>query len=177
VTGECGNGTWAILVPNLSASTQEYIDYSIGTAGMGNQCVAEYKLRAKDLVGNLSDYSATVEIDFSNIWFRPALAGGATEQINRPTTFAFHPAYPNPFNPSTELRFDLPEPGGVMITVLDVLGREVARIAEGTYDHGYHSVTWNARDLASGVYFALFTVSDANGATSFSHITKLLLAK
>jgi hypothetical protein len=177
VTGECGNGTWVLLVQNVSASTQAYTDYSIGTAGMGNQCVAQYKLRAKDLAGNLSDYSATVEIDFSNIWFRPALAGGTTEEINKPTTFAFHPAYPNPFNPSTELRFDLPEPGVVMITVFDVLGREVARIAEGTYDHGYHSVTWKSRDLASGVYFARFTVTDQQGAMMFTKVRKLLLAR
>ena len=43
-----------------------------------------------------------------------------------PTEFALHPAYPNPFNPSTTLRFDLPEAAQVYLVVYDLLGREVA---------------------------------------------------
>ena len=69
-----------------------------------------------------------------------------------PTSFALHAAYPNPFNPSAEIEFDLPEASDVRLIVYDVMGREVARLAEGPMPAGSHRVRFEAAGLPSGVY-------------------------
>jgi len=69
-----------------------------------------------------------------------------------PEAFTLHAAYPNPFNPTTEIRFDLPEATQVRLTVYDALGREVERLLDGPMQAATHTVTFDAADLPSGVY-------------------------
>ncbi len=95
----------------------------------------------------------------------------------RPRVYSLDQNYPNPFNPSTTINFDLPEPSHVSLVVYDVLGRKVAEIANGLHEAGYHSATWNASDVASGVYFARFTATDVSGNLKLSKVNKLLLTK
>jgi len=101
----------------------------------------------------------------------------ASTKADMPTTVALLRNYPNPFNPATTFKFDLPEPSIVSLVVYDVLGRKVAELLNASRDAGHHSVTWNAKDVASGVYFARFTVTDAIGNAKLSKVNKLLLAK
>lgn len=61
--------------------------------------------------------------------------------------------YPNPFNPSTTLRFTIPNTGHVTVEVVNVLGQKIATLVNGQLDKGYHDVPFNAASLASGVYF------------------------
>jgi hypothetical protein len=70
-----------------------------------------------------------------------------------PHVFELAALYPNPFNPSTEVRFSLPMDGHVKLAAYDIRGQEVAMIFEGSQTVGQHSYTWNASDLASGVYY------------------------
>ncbi|MCL4511420.1 MAG: T9SS type A sorting domain-containing protein [Bacteroidetes bacterium] len=79
--------------------------------------------------------------------------------------------YPNPFNPSTQIRFSLSKPSHVKLAVYDMLGREVARLADEEMDAGYHSVTWNARNVSSGVY--IYKLS----AGSFVQVKRMILMK
>ncbi len=60
--------------------------------------------------------------------------------------------YPNPFNPATQIQFDLPAASDIRLTVFDLLGRQVQVLAEGHYPAGKHAVTFDATDLASGLY-------------------------
>lgn len=92
-------------------------------------------------------------------------------------TYQVHPNYPNPFNPSTQINFDLPEPSQILLVVYDVLGRKTVELARGPFEAGYHSLTWNATNFASGVYFARFTATDAQGKLKLSKVNKLLLTK
>jgi hypothetical protein len=94
-----------------------------------------------------------------------------------PDEFAFHSNFPNPFNPSTTINYDLPVAGNVSLVVYDVLGRMVVELASGQYEAGYHSVTWNASNAASGIYFARFTVSGAMGKAIYMKVNKLVLMK
>jgi hypothetical protein len=94
-----------------------------------------------------------------------------------PTSFVLEHAYPNPFNPTTTIRYQIPVPGLVEIVVFDMLGRQVAELAAGNYEPGYYSVQWNASSLASGVYVARMMVLDGAGNIAFRQTAKLLLAK
>jgi hypothetical protein len=76
-----------------------------------------------------------------------------------PSKLALHPAYPNPFNPTTSISVSLPVMSELKVAVFDVLGREVARLAEGRYSAGTHPLTFDGSKLASGVYFVQIEVS------------------
>lgn len=93
--------------------------------------------------------------------------------LEQPYVFALKPAYPNPFNPATQLAFTLPQAGKATLTVYDVLGREVARLVDGRMDAGRHTVTWDATGstVASGTYFCRLE-SDGQMA-----VQKLILLK
>lgn|GEM_PF-3101107 len=75
-----------------------------------------------------------------------------------PIGYALLPAYPNPFNPTTTIRFNVPEAGDVRLTVYDLLGRRVTRLLEAGVEPGLHTILWNGQDfsgqrVSSGVYF------------------------
>ena len=69
-----------------------------------------------------------------------------------PTHYALHAARPNPARGTATLRYDLPEPAQVALTVYDVLGREVARLVDGARQAGAHRETLDASVLPAGVY-------------------------
>ena len=79
------------------------------------------------------------------------------DEIELPNKFALHPAYPNPFNPMTHIRYDLPQASYVDLRIFDLTGREVRTLARG-FDHaGAKSVVWDAKDnhgrsVSAGVY-------------------------
>jgi len=85
--------------------------------------------------------------------------------------------YPNPFNPTTTIQFQLSETDRVTMKVYDILGREVCTLLDGEVkDAGYHAVVWNAQDdegksLPSGVYFIRLQTS------RLSEIHKTMLLK
>ena len=72
-----------------------------------------------------------------------------------PKEFALYQNFPNPFNPSTEIKFDLPKQSEVLIAVYDMLGREVARLVDGEIKAGSHAIKWNALNQTTGIYRAL----------------------
>jgi len=69
-----------------------------------------------------------------------------------PLTTRLHANYPNPFNPSTILSFDLHESGRVRVSIYDALGRRIAILTDTRMDAGRHELTWDAARLASGMY-------------------------
>jgi hypothetical protein len=81
----------------------------------------------------------------------------STEGKGIPTAFALHENYPNPFNPTTTLRFDLPEITDVTLTIYNMLGQRVRTFNMNDTPAGYHSIKWNATNdygeqVGAGVY-------------------------
>lgn len=68
--------------------------------------------------------------------------------------------YPNPFNPTTLIKYQIPEAGFVKLIVYDLLGKEISVLVNETEKSGYHSVEFNARNLPSGVYIYTLQVND-----------------
>jgi hypothetical protein len=74
-----------------------------------------------------------------------------------PVTFALHQNFPNPFNPITTLRYDLPSDALVTLSIYDMLGREITQLVNTTQKAGFKSVQWDAKDnmgrpVSAGVY-------------------------
>jgi len=74
------------------------------------------------------------------------------EQI-KTTRFYLYPAYPNPFNPETTIRFSVSEPSHVVLIVFDLLGRTITQLANNRFLPGLYQVKFDATGLASGIYF------------------------
>ena len=79
----------------------------------------------------------------------------STKDGNRkiPSSFAIAQNFPNPFNPSTTILFDVPIDNDVTIEVFDLLGRRVAAVVNEFVFAGEHSVMFDASRLSSGIYF------------------------
>jgi hypothetical protein len=108
------------------------------------------------------------------------MVGIAGNNSELPREFKLYNNYPNPFNPVTKIKFDLPKSNltlseakglNVLLKVYDVLGREVSRIIDGELQPGRYEIDFNATNLPSGVYFYKL-VSD-----SFSDVKRMILIK
>jgi hypothetical protein len=143
VTFLAGNGT------SSASHAYQYIDT---VAGEGTYL---YRLKQIDNDGTYK-YSSETEVTLTSI-----------------KSFALLGNYPNPFNPSTIIRYQLPQASHVSLKVYNILGREVASLVNDVQDAGDYSVQFNTSKwrLASGVYF--YTLQAGN----FSKTQKLLLVK
>ena len=93
-----------------------------------------------------------------------------------PNEFVLHGNYPNPFNPTTTIRYEIATPGTVSLTVYNVLGQQVAELVSGSQREGVYEVRWDGTDAsgriaASGVYLYRLTL---DGRQSESRVMTLL---
>jgi DNA/RNA endonuclease YhcR with UshA esterase domain len=79
--------------------------------------------------------------------------------VELPTVFKMDSAYPNPFNAMATISVALPEAADLSVTVFNVTGQQVAELANGQFNAGQHNLTFDASNLASGLYFIRATVS------------------
>jgi len=106
-----------------------------------------------------------------------------------PLAHALYQNYPNPFNPTTTISYQLPTQSHVTLKIFNVLGREIATLVNAEQAAGYKSVTWNATNIPSGMYFYRLSVvltaqrdlvptDGRNGqAGTYTETKKLLLIK
>ncbi|HPO56284.1 MAG TPA: T9SS type A sorting domain-containing protein [Ignavibacteriaceae bacterium] len=80
------------------------------------------------------------------------LPSDVNEIALNPNDFYLGQNFPNPFNPSTVIKYQIPESGYVTLKVFDLLGKEVATLVNGEQELGMHTVNFDAKDLTSGVY-------------------------
>lgn len=93
------------------------------------------------------------------------------EEESIPTEYVLSQNFPNPFNPSTNIRFSLPRTSHVRLTIYDVLGKEITTLVNNELAAGTHTLAWNASNLASGIY--LYKIE----ADNFNKVNKMLLLK
>jgi len=88
-----------------------------------------------------------------------------------PTEFALYQNFPNPFNPTTNIKFALPKESNVTLKIYNVLGQEVETLISKVMPAGYHTVDFNATKLSSGMYIYRIEAGD------FVQVKKMLLMK
>ncbi len=81
-----------------------------------------------------------------------------------PGGFSLGQNYPNPFNPVTAISFNLPEPSMVTLEVFNITGQKVATLVDGPRGAGEHTISWDAREMSSGVYFYKLTTPEHNAS-------------
>ena len=97
-----------------------------------------------------------------------AISGVEEEMSRNPDRFALHPNYPNPFNPETSIRFDLPSPSFVKIMIYDIQGRPVRTIQDECRNAGVFSSAWDGKDekgyaAPSGIYVCRMEAKSLDG--------------
>ncbi len=90
---------------------------------------------------------------------------------NIPQVYSLSQNFPNPFNPTTNIKFSLPQQSFVKLVVYDILGNEVATLINGNMEAGNHEIDFNATSLASGIY--LYKIE----AGEFTAVKKMMLIK
>ena len=116
--------------------------------------VPQFKLyRASN--GMLNDLSGNI-----NLWTSNSVdVIDNLSTTNIPTEISLSPAYPNPFNPSTNLSYNVPQDTHIKLSVYDINGRLVENLVNSYQDAGSYNTVWNASAVSSGVYFVTLTTS------------------
>ena len=118
-----------------------------------------------DLINNRdgTDYLFDIEeVEFGGVIYSLTDILNSSIENNLPKEFALYHAYPNPFNPTTTIQYDIPEAALVNISVYDLMGRIVNTLHNGSIEPGRYSIQWNADNnkderITSGIYFIKFS--------------------
>jgi len=134
-------------------TTTEKQNYSFAVSSLQSSVsIVEFRLKQMDSDGKIS-YSNVLTIDLT------------------PVTFGLSQNYPNPFNPITVINYQLASESDVRLFVYDLLGREVASLVNEKKAAGFYTVSFNATNISTGVYFYKLT------AGNFTEIKKMTLMK
>jgi len=121
-------------------------------------------------VGGSSSGEGT-SMDYITIRYDQDSLGIVESENPIPGEFRLFPVYPNPFNHTTTITYQLPVASHVSLRIYDTAGRLVADLVNGMRAAGVHQVTWDASGMPSGLYFCRLQ------AGGFSEVTKLMLLK
>ncbi len=161
-----------------------------GTFQLANGMMMPFKIDGTDQDPSLGDTQRSLivqvggmpnddDISGDQTWLRPDAWGyieviGGTdvaEGSGLPTVYALYNNYPNPFNPATKIKYDLPKESQVIIKIYDILGREITTLVNENQKAGYYEVDFNASRLATGVYVYRIIAGD------FVQSKKMMLMK
>ena len=175
-----GNVEVGALVYALDANN-EVVGYGI-TNNFGNYAITElepgtYNVTV-DKVGYTAPTIVSTTINYSlnpvatqSFIITPNLILNTGNEKLTPQSFKLEQNYPNPFNPSTKISFSIPIKNNVELRIYNIIGKEIATLANGSFNAGSYDVIWDAQNISSGVYFYTLKVG------SFKETRKMILMK
>ena len=160
-------------------------DYTIGIAPTGGSSIADFTAPLSGLGGESAVVFASgfltpgesdpgfglfAALEDGSVIELPGVELSIVNAIN-PTSFGLTSVYPNPFNPSTSIRYNVDKFSKVNISIYDVTGKLVSNLVNSYKSIGNHSIIWNASNLPSGIYFIKLNIN------SYSTSRKITLTK
>jgi len=152
---------------SLITGTQ-YTDNTV-TITYEEPVVAEYYLKALDKTNNLSSASDYASVGIS-MW-KKSVDQPYVQNATFPVSYSLDQAFPNPFNPVTNISFELPQDGHVRLRVYDVNGQQVSELVNEFKKAGRYQALFNGTGLSSGIYFYRME------AGNFKAVKRMLLVK
>ena len=128
-----------------------------------------YKFTDNNINKTGNYYYRLKQIDFDGTFEYSKIINAA---VGAPAKFELYQNFPNPFNPSTTISFQLPEKANVKLKVYNVLGQEVAVLLDGAKDAGAYQINFDGANLASGIYIYRLSTN-----TGFLSTKKMILLK
>jgi hypothetical protein len=162
-SGNSGSFTFTVTSSNTAVATATFnaADTSVQISGKIAGGPVTITITAKDVDNSL------ISTKF-NVTVLPLVS---VEKIEIPTEFSMSQNYPNPFNPSTTISYGLPNASNVSLKIYNILGEQVASLVNNVMPAGYHTVTFDASKLASGMY--IYRIE----AGSFVQVKKMMMLK
>ena len=170
---------WGISQYAESYNVQVSADSSFSSTvyDSNNIVITEFQIPENGLNNNTTYYWRVSATNFagtsqwSTVRHFTTILTGISEKNEMPKKFRLYNNYPNPFNPNTKIKFDIPKSAFVKLLVYDVLGKEVATIVNESLKPGKYERTFDAIKYPSGVYFYKLSSGD------FSEVKKQVLIK
>jgi len=151
----------------LNSSTTSYLDADI-TMGTSHDVYVSYWVTARLNSSTESLSGNTVKTEGQYLPQKISTNNESKEELRR---FRLSANYPNPFNPSTTISYQIPQKGNVTLKIYNTLGEEISTLVNETKERGVYSVIFNAENLPSGIYIYKIT------AGKFSEVRKMQLIK
>jgi hypothetical protein len=133
------------------------ISYQVNCSGIPE---GEYYLRLVTSTQGLCSYNLTNVQNYASALQKRSFTEIYYDGSELPEEYQLSQNYPNPFNPSTTINFHLPQDGFITLKLYDILGKEVTTLAEGYKNRGRYSVSFDASNLASGMYIYRLQAGD-----------------
>jgi hypothetical protein len=150
--------------PNDPTNIFATIKFRVKNDGLSTVTLTELRWNTEPMQKNVA--STTIVTDVSD----------SKEEI--PQYFSLYQNQPNPFNPTTTFKYDLPTESKVKLSIYNVLGQVEEIIVDDIESAGHRSIEWNANGIVSGVYFyQLEATSLSDPSKSFKQVKKMLLVK
>ncbi len=156
---------FASLISTVSSTTFDYRDVNINVNGSD---YIYYFVKAYNSGSNSYSSRTNIVNTKGGFYKQNKKIVNLTEEVYK---YNLLPNYPNPFNPSTNITYQLPKKGQVVLKIYNALGKEVAELVNETKEEGIYSVTFNGDNLPSGMYFYKIQCGE------FIDVKKMLLLK
>jgi len=186
------DSTTSFMVQNVGGDTLEVFDmlitqgaFSVDTSAFTLLPSATQEVQVTftpPSMGQFNGFIRCVSNDPVNDTISIAVSGygeppvGIDDLLGLPTTYDISSNYPNPFNPTTTIKYQLPQTSDVGLVIFNILGQKVRTLVNGRVEAGYHTAVWDGRNesgarAASGIYIYRFQ------ADNFLKIQKMILMK
>ena len=152
-------------------ATSSFIEVLINNDNKWCTIIARDYIGEVDVILTATDPFEDSDSDTMHIVVTGQTAVNDFNNAGIPDQFILNQNFPNPFNPETTISFGLPEAAEVTITIYDMMGKRIEELWKGRKEQGFHSLTWNALDCPSGVYFIRMQ------ADKFTQMKKCVLMK
>jgi len=150
-------GDYGLLtIPNIieggSSFDNEDIFFNWFNTGLSypSYVFIDHTMTVQHMINN-ADFSVTL----ANQWIEEMLGNLDVkyDEVKLPAVFSLHGNYPNPFNASTTIQYELKENSAITLSIFNIHGKEIDMIVNDYQQAGEHSITWNGQYVPSGIYF------------------------